>query len=150
MWAEANGCPLEAKRSGRAAPFHQNKQNIRGENMSEQNLVADGAIDVPVRSRSKLATVVGSSLVGTTIEFYDFFIYGTAAALVFPRVFFPTLSPYAGIMAAYATLAIPFLTRPLGAIVFGHFGDRFGRKATLVTSLAIMGLSTFAIGLVPS
>ncbi|WP_426413676.1 MFS transporter [Bradyrhizobium ganzhouense] len=118
--------------------------------MSEQNLVADGAIDIPARSRSKLATVVGSSLVGTTIEFYDFFIYGTAAALVFPRVFFPTLSPYAGIMAAYATLAIPFLTRPLGAIVFGHFGDRFGRKATLVTSLGIMGLSTFAIGLVPS
>lgn len=118
--------------------------------MSEQNIVADGAIDIPARGRSKLATVVGSSLIGTTIEFYDFFIYGTAAALVFPRVFFPTLSPYAGIMAAYATLAIPFLTRPLGAIVFGHFGDRFGRKATLVTSLAIMGLSTFAIGLVPS
>ena len=118
--------------------------------MSEQNLAADGAVDIPARSRSKLATVVGSSLIGTTIEFYDFFIYGTAAALVFPRVFFPTLSPYAGIMAAYATLAIPFLTRPLGAIVFGHFGDRFGRKATLVTSLTIMGLSTFAIGLVPS
>ncbi|MGY0574472.1 hypothetical protein ACTGJ9_028160 [Bradyrhizobium sp. RDM12] len=74
--------------------------------MSEQDLVADGAIDTPARSRSKLATVVGSSLIGTTIEFYDFFIYGTAAALVFPRVFFPTLSPYAGIMAAYATLAI--------------------------------------------
>lgn len=117
--------------------------------MTDQNLAADGAVDIPARSRSKLATVVGSSLVGTTIEFYDFFIYGTAAALVFPRVFFPTLSPYAGIMAAYATLAIPFLTRPLGAIVFGHFGDRFGRKATLVTSLTIMGLSTFAIGLVP-
>lgn len=118
--------------------------------MSEQNLAAGSTMDLPVRSNSKLATVVGSSLIGTTIEFYDFFIYGTAAALVFPRVFFPTLSPYAGIMAAYATLAIPFLTRPLGAIVFGHFGDRFGRKATLVTSLAIMGLSTFAIGLVPS
>jgi MHS family shikimate/dehydroshikimate transporter-like MFS transporter len=118
--------------------------------MTEQNLAADSAVDIPARGRSKLATVVGSSLIGTTIEFYDFFIYGTAAALVFPRVFFPTLSPYAGIMAAYATLAIPFLTRPLGAIVFGHFGDRFGRKATLVTSLTIMGLSTFAIGLVPS
>lgn len=117
--------------------------------MTDQNLAADGAVDIPARGRSKLATVVGSSLIGTTIEFYDFFIYGTAAALVFPRVFFPTLSPYAGIMAAYATLAIPFLTRPLGAIVFGHFGDRFGRKATLVTSLTIMGLSTFAIGLVP-
>jgi MFS family permease len=105
-------------------------------------------MEVAQKSKSKLSTVVGSSLIGTTIEFYDFFIYGTAAALVFPRVSFPTLSPYAGIMAAYATLAIPFLTRPLGAIVFGHFGDRFGRKVMLVAALTIMGLTTFAIGLV--
>src|ERR1700722_3075214 len=112
--------------------------------MSEQNLVANNAFDIPQRQSSTLAAVVGSSLIGTTIEFFDFFIYGTAAALVFPRVFFPTLSPYAGIMAAYATLAIPFLTRPLGAVVFGHFGDRIGRKSMLVASLTIMGLSTFA------
>lgn len=118
--------------------------------MNEQVLVAEAATGSTSKQRSSLGSVVGSSLIGTAIEFYDFFIYGTAAALVFPRVFFPTLSPYAGIMAAYATLAIPFLTRPLGAIVFGHFGDRFGRKAMLVTSLTIMGLSTFAIGLVPS
>ncbi|MCU1340423.1 MAG: proP 1 [Bryobacterales bacterium] len=118
--------------------------------MSEQNLVADASFAIPDGQRSKLSAVVGSSLIGTAIEFYDFFIYGTAAALVFPRVFFPTLSPYAGLMAAYATLAIPFLTRPLGAIVFGHYGDRIGRKSMLMASLTIMGLSTFAIGLVPS
>jgi len=99
--------------------------------------------------KKKLATVVGSSMVGTAIEFYDFFIYGTAAALVFPKLFFPTLSPLAGILAAYATLAIPFVTRPIGAAVFGHYGDRLGRKKMLLLALLIMGLSTFAIGLVP-
>src|SRR4051812_2543709 len=114
-----------------------------------QQIVAPASPMATARSRSKLATVVGSSLMGTAIEFYDFFIYGTAAALVFPRVFFPTLSPTVGIMAAYATLAIPFLTRPFGAVVFGHYGDRVGRKAMLVLALMIMGLSTFAIGLVP-
>lgn len=98
----------------------------------------------------QLRTVLGSSLLGTTIEYYDFFIYGTAAALVFPKLFFPTFSPLVGILAAYATLAIPFLTRPLGAIVFGHYGDRLGRKKMLLLSLLVMGLSTFAIGLVPT
>ncbi len=98
----------------------------------------------------QLRTVLGSSLLGTTIEFYDFFIYGTAAALVFPKLFFPTFSPLVGILAAYATLAIPFLTRPLGAMVFGHYGDRLGRKKMLILSLLVMGLSTFAIGLVPT
>jgi metabolite-proton symporter len=101
------------------------------------------------RSR-KLRTVVASSLIGTTIEFYDFFIYGTAAALVFPKLFFPTFSPLVGLLVAYATLAIPFLTRPLGAIVFGHYGDKLGRKKMLILSLSIMGGSTFAMGLVPS
>lgn len=99
---------------------------------------------------SRLRTVIGSSLIGTTIEFFDFFIYGTAAALVFPKLFFPTFSPLVGLLAAYATLAIPFLTRPLGAIVFGSYGDRLGRKKMLILSLSIMGLATFAIGLVPS
>ncbi|MBK6007949.1 MHS family MFS transporter [Ramlibacter ginsenosidimutans] len=102
------------------------------------------------KAARQLRTVLGSSLLGTTIEFYDFFIYGTAAALVFPKLFFPTFSPLAGILAAYATLAIPFLTRPLGAMVFGHYGDRLGRKKMLLLSLMVMGLSTFAIGLVPT
>ena len=105
------------------------------------------ALDDPAR---RLRTVIGSSLIGTTIEFFDFFIYGTAAALVFPKLFFPTFSPLAGILAAYATLAIPFLTRPLGAIVFGNYGDKLGRKKMLILSLTMMGLATFAIGLVPS
>lgn len=100
--------------------------------------------------RTSFPIVVGSSLIGTTIEFYDFFIYGTAAALVFPHVFFPDLSPLLGILAAYLTLAITFVTRPIGAAVFGHFGDRYGRKSMLILSLSVMGLSTFAIGLVPS
>ncbi len=105
---------------------------------------------ISVQPRTSLPVVVGSSLIGTTIEFYDFFIYGTAAALVFPQVFFPNLSPLLGLLAAYLSLAITFVTRPIGAAVFGHFGDRYGRKSMLILALTIMGLSTFAIGLVPS
>ena len=114
------------------------------------NMAAGGAIPSATEPpETSLATVVGSSLIGTTIEFYDFFIYGTAAALVFPQLFFPTLSPIYGLMAAYATLAIPFTTRPIGAVLFGHYGDRNGRKKMLILALLVMGLSTFAIGLVP-
>jgi metabolite-proton symporter len=89
-------------------------------------------------------------LVGSTIEFYDFIIYGTAAALVFPTVFFPHLSPAMATIASMGTFASGFLSRPLGAIVFGHFGDRLGRKKTLVATLLIMALSTVTVGLVPS
>jgi len=113
-------------------------------------IAADRSVSSPDDEASKLRTVIGSSLIGTTIEFFDFFIYGTAAALVFPKLFFPTFSPVVGLLAAYATLAIPFLTRPLGAIVFGSYGDRLGRKKMLIVSLSMMGLATFAIGLVPS
>ncbi|MCV6964100.1 MFS transporter [Mycobacterium intermedium] len=88
--------------------------------------------------------------VGTTVEFYDFYIYGTAAALVFPTVFFPDLSPTMATIAAMGTFAAAFVSRPLGGAVFGHFGDRIGRKATLVATLLIMGLSTVAVGLTPS
>lgn len=117
---------------------------------SRSTITADGSFAGADEASRKLRTVVGSSLVGTTIEFFDFFIYGTAAALVFPKLFFPNFSPLAGILAAYATLAIPFVTRPLGAIVFGNYGDKLGRKKMLILSLMIMGLATFAIGLVPS
>src|SRR5215471_1367717 len=91
-----------------------------------------------------------ASGIGTTIEWYDFFIYGTAAAVVFGPQFFPRVSPLAGTLAAFATFAIGFVARPLGGIVMGHFGDRLGRKAALVWCLVLMGLSTFAIGLLPN
>jgi MFS family permease len=94
--------------------------------------------------------VLASSFIGTALEYYDFFIYGTAAALVFPKLFFPSLSPLAGIIAAYATFALPFFIRPVAGMVFGHFGDTIGRKKMLILTLVMMGLSTFAIGLVPA
>jgi MFS family permease len=89
-------------------------------------------------------------LVGTTIEYYDFFIYGTAAALVFPTVYFPHLSATMATIASMGTFATAFLSRPLGALVFGHFGDRLGRQKTLVATLLIMAMSTVTVGLVPS
>jgi MFS family permease len=94
--------------------------------------------------------VAAACLIGSTIEFYDFLIYGTAAALVFPTVFFPHLSPAMATIASMATFATAFLSRPLGAVIFGHFGDRLGRKKTLVATLLIMALSTITVGLVPS
>ncbi len=90
-----------------------------------------------------------ASFVGTAIEYYDFYIYGTAAALVFPTVFFPQMSPTMATIASFATFAVAFFSRPVGAAVFGHFGDRLGRKKTLIATLLIMGLSTTAVGLVP-
>ncbi len=91
-----------------------------------------------------------ASFIGTTIEWYDFFLYGTAAALVFNRLFFPTLDPLAGTMASFGTYAVGFFARPVGGIVFGHFGDRMGRKSMLVTTLMLMGTATFLIGLLPT
>jgi MFS family permease len=97
-----------------------------------------------------LGRVVGAGFMGTTIEYYDFFIYGTAAALVFPQIFFPALGAAAGTAASFATFGVAFLARPLGGLVFGHMGDRVGRKATLVTTMLIMGVATVLIGLLPS
>ena len=94
--------------------------------------------------------VLFASLVGTTIEFFDFYIYGTAAVLVFPRLFFPASDPASATLASLATFAIAFLARPIGSAFFGHFGDRVGRKTTLVAALLTMGVSTVAIGLLPT
>ncbi|RZJ96729.1 MAG: MFS transporter [Brevundimonas sp.] len=94
--------------------------------------------------------VLFASLIGTTIEFFDFYIYATAAVLVFPALFFPGGDATAGMLKSFATFAIAFFARPIGAVIFGHFGDRIGRKATLVAALMTMGLSTVAIGLLPT
>ncbi|MEO7058583.1 MAG: MFS transporter [Lapillicoccus sp.] len=90
-----------------------------------------------------------ASTVGTTIEWYDFFLYGTAAALVFPKLFFPGSSDFAGVLASFSTLFVGFAARPVGAAIFGHYGDRVGRKAALVTTLVLMGVATFLIGCLP-
>ncbi|MFC0542656.1 MFS transporter [Kutzneria chonburiensis] len=100
-------------------------------------------------SRERIARVVTASLIGTTVEWYDFFLYGSAAALVFNKVFFPTADPLTGTLLAFATYAIGFGARPLGGLVFGHFGDRLGRKRLLVLSLLMMGGATFLMGLLP-
>ena len=94
-------------------------------------------------SGGPLKKVVAASLVGTAIEWYDFFLYGTAAALVFNRLFFPASDPLVGTMLAFGTYALGFLARPIGGIVFGHFGDRIGRKRLLMLSLVLMGGATY-------
>ena len=99
--------------------------------------------------RAHQRRAVLASTVGTTIEWYDFFLYGTAAALIFPKVFFPGSSAYMGVLASFATLFVGFAARPVGAAIFGHYGDRVGRKATLVITLVMMGAATFLIGVLP-
>lgn len=91
-----------------------------------------------------------ASFIGTTVEFYDFLIYGTAAALVFPELFFPAVSPATGLLLSFATFGVGFVARPLGGVVFGHFGDRVGRKKMLVYSLLVMGIATVLMGLLPT
>ena len=103
-----------------------------------------------VEDKRNLRRVVAASFIGTTIEWYDFFLYGTAAALVFGELFFPGSSPLIGTLSAFGTFAVGFAARPLGGIVFGHFGDRIGRKTMLVLSLMIMGVATFLIGCLPT
>jgi len=107
-------------------------------------------VNVAVARRNSAPQVLFASLVGTTIEFFDFYIYGTAAVLVFPALFFPPSDPTAARLASLATFGIAFVARPIGSAVFGHFGDRVGRKTTLVAALLTMGLSTVAIGALPT
>jgi metabolite-proton symporter len=119
--------------------------------MSQSDRTSGSAVTVDVGlGVTPMKRVAAACFVGSAIEFYDFSIYGTAAALVFPTVFFPHLSPVLATIASMGTFAAAFLSRPLGAVVFGHFGDRLGRKKTLVATLLIMGLSTVGVGLVPS
>ena len=100
-------------------------------------------------SQTEIVKVAFASAVGTTVEWYDFFIYGTAAALVFNRQFFPEIDPLMGTLAAFATFGVGFFARPVGGVIFGHYGDRIGRKRMLVLSLLIMGVATFLIGFLP-
>src|SRR6201998_850123 len=103
----------------------------------------------PAGQRAQVRRAALASSIGTTIEWYDFFLYNTAAALVFPHLFFPASSPYAGAMASFATYAVGFVARPLGAAIFGHWGDRIGRKATLIVTLLVMGISSAIVGVLP-
>ena len=101
-------------------------------------------------NKTTVRRVVTASLVGATIEWYDFFLYGVVAGIVFNKLYFPASDPLVGTLLAYATFAVGFVTRPLGGIIFGHFGDKIGRKSMLVLTLMIMGVSTVLIGLVPT
>ncbi|HGP3418566.1 TPA: MFS transporter [Acinetobacter baumannii] len=108
------------------------------------------ATAAPVVATNSKTRVLFASLVGTTIEFFDFYIYATAAVIIFPHLFFPASSGSAAVLQSLATFAIAFIARPMGAALFGHLGDRIGRKATLVAALLTMGISTVCIGLLPT
>jgi MFS family permease len=126
----------------RANVRRRKRRNFKEQEMT--NSSAENAGTTPLRR------VVTASVLGTTVEYYDFTLYATTAALVFDRVFFPDASPIVGTLAAFATYFVGYLARPLGGILFGHFGDRLGRKNVLVITMLMMGLGTFAIGLLPS
>jgi MFS family permease len=111
---------------------------------------APSAAPAAAPAKTSMGRVAVATTIGTTIEYYDFFIYGTAAALVFPALFFPALGAVAGTVASFATFAVAFFARPVGAVIFGHFGDRIGRKRALISTLLIMGVSTVLIGLLPT
>ena len=98
---------------------------------------------------AQLRKAVIASTIGTTIEWYDFFLYGTAAGLVFGKLYFPNSDPLSATLLAFGTYFIGFIGRPIGAAIFGHYGDRIGRKAALIATLLITGLATFAVGFVP-
>lgn len=99
--------------------------------------------------RDPVKTVILASMIGTAIEFFDFYAYGTAAAIYFPHVFFPKLTPAIALILSLLTFGVAFVARPLGSLVFGHFGDKLGRKKTLVVSLLTMGTATVVIGVLP-
>ncbi|HEX4206372.1 MAG TPA: MFS transporter [Ktedonobacteraceae bacterium] len=97
----------------------------------------------------RMFPIILASTLGTTVEWYDFFLYGTAATLVFPKIFFPTFDPFVGTLLSLTTFLIGFIARPIGGVIFGNLGDRIGRKATLIATLLLMGISTFVIGFIP-
>jgi metabolite-proton symporter len=110
---------------------------------------SDGAVGSPPVTRQQKTLAGFASVIGTTIEWYDYFLYGTAAAIVFPTVFFPSSSSYSGTLDSFATYAVGFAARPVGAAIFGHWGDRLGRKATLIVTLLLMGIGSALVGCLP-
>src|SRR4051795_2417453 len=117
--------------------------------LNPQSLDASTEVQGTPDQKGLIRRAALASTVGTTIEWYDFFLYNTAAALIFPALFFPSSTLYAGQLESFATYAVGFAARPVGAFIFGHYGDRIGRKATLIITLLMMGLATTAVGLLP-
>ncbi len=131
---------------------HSHQHNMGTNLLSNRStiLMLKEATERSVMATSQSRRVIVASLIGTSLEWYDFFLYGTAATLVFGKVFFPTFEPLTGTLLALTTYAVGFVARPLGGIVFGHFGDRVGRRGVLVVTLLLMGIATFLIGLLPT
>src|SRR5690349_23608912 len=116
--------------------------------MTATDFAATGISSVDQRSQLRRAVI--ASTIGTTIEWYDFLLYSTVTGLVFGKLFFPHSDPLVGVLEAFAVYTVGFIARPIGAAIFGHYGDRIGRKASLIATLLITGLATFAVGLVPT
>src|SRR6202012_2980695 len=150
--AAAQSCRITKGESEGVNPYRRHAGIKRmEENMSTSTSDSVGSSSAaPAHSSRRYAIVGMASLIGTTIEWYDFFVYGTAAALIFNKIFFPAFDPITGTLAAFGTYAAGFFARPIGAIVFGHFGDKVGRKSMLLLPLVMMGVPTVLIGLVPS
>jgi MFS family permease len=108
------------------------------------------ASSIAADEKPQLTRAVIASTIGTSIEWYDFFLYGTATGLVFGKLYFPNTDPYVSILTGFAVYAVGFIARPVGAAIFGHYGDRMGRKAALIATLLLMGIATFAVGLIPT
>lgn len=131
--------------TGQKAKFPYETRSGRWSRVDMKGLGGDNV----THQRTSIRQVALASFIGTAIEWYDFYLYGTAAALVFHKLFFPRFNPLAGTLASFATFGVAFFARPVGGMVFGHFGDRIGRKAMLVITLLLMGTSTFLVGLLP-
>ena len=112
--------------------------------------MSDARAQKHVPTRQEMRKVVIASLLGATIEWYDFFLYGVVAGIVFNKLYFPTTDPFIGTILAYSTFAIGYLARPLGGFIFGHYGDKLGRKRMLILTMLIMGIATVGIGLIPT
>ncbi len=118
--------------------------------MASTQTLHDLPLSAPMAADRQMSQIVWASVLGTVVEWFDFLIYGTAAALVFNKLFFPSLDPLAGTLAAFGSYAVGFVARPLGGAIFGHYGDRIGRKAMLTVTMLVMGMGTFLIGCLPT